>query len=79
MSDLMFFGILRMPPDLWGDKDSLDAIQRYEVYKEAADRLERMKDCRICGGLVDLTNAVAPTVKVGAGAPLREPQPEKHE
>jgi hypothetical protein len=67
MSDLMFFGILRMPPDYWNDQDQLSVMQRYEVYKEAADRLERMKDCRICGGLVDLKDAVRPSVKVGPG------------
>jgi hypothetical protein len=71
MSDLMFFGILRMPPDCWNDQDPLNVMQRYEVYKEAADRLERMKGCRICGGMVDLANAVAPSVKIGAGRPLK--------
>jgi hypothetical protein len=30
-------------------------------------------DCGICGGVVDLSSAVKPSVKIGAGAPLKLP------
>ncbi len=60
MSDLMLISILRMPPELWGD-DPLSVMQRHSAYMEAAIRLERQKGCNICGGMVDLTNAVKPT------------------
>lgn len=78
MSDLMLLGILRMPPETWGD-DPLNVMQRHSAYKEAADRLDRMMGCRICGGVVDLTNAIAPTVRVGVGRPSKSRMcPECH-
>ena len=60
MSDLMLLGILRMPPETWGT-DPLNVMQRHSAYLQAADRLERMYACQICGGMVDLKNAVRPT------------------
>ena len=39
MSDLMLFGVLRMPIELW-DGGALDVMQRHGRYKQAADRIE---------------------------------------
>lgn len=39
MGDNMLIGVLRMPPSLWTG-DHLDELQRYERYRQAADRIE---------------------------------------
>ncbi len=41
MSDVMLFGVLRMPPELWQDSE-IDKRQRYARYVEAADRIDRL-------------------------------------
>lgn len=42
MGDAIFFGVLRMPPDLWSD-DPLDQHQRYSRYVQAADEIEALR------------------------------------
>lgn len=39
MSDTMLHGVLRMPPELWGDGE-IDQRQRYSRYLEASRRIE---------------------------------------
>lgn len=41
MSEIMR-GVLRMPPELWGD-DPLSVAQRHWIYIEAADTIDRQQ------------------------------------
>ena len=47
MSDIMLFGVLRMPIDLWDDSSELDKIQRHSRYIQAADKIEALEDVLI--------------------------------
>ena len=38
MSDIMLHGVLRMPPELWGN-DEMDVMQRHSRCLEASDRI----------------------------------------
>ena len=42
MGDAIFFGVLRMPPELWRD-DELDKRQRHARYVQAADEIEALR------------------------------------
>lgn len=42
MSDLILFGVLRMPPELWRN-DEIDIAQRHTRYVEAADRITELE------------------------------------
>lgn len=42
MGDAILFGVLRMPPAIWGN-DEMDKIQRYARYLEAADEIDRLR------------------------------------
>ena len=42
MGDAIFFGVLRMPPELWRD-DDLDKRQRHARYVQAADEIEALR------------------------------------
>ena len=52
MGDTILFGVLRMPPELWGD-DDIDRQQRYARYVEAADKIDFMQD-----QIIDLSKAI---------------------
>ena len=43
MSDVMLFGVLRMPPELWNDDSLIDKVARHGRYIEAADRIEQLE------------------------------------
>jgi hypothetical protein len=38
MSDIMLHGVLRMPPELWGN-DAMDVMQRHLRYLQSSDRI----------------------------------------
>lgn len=71
MSDVMLMGVLRMPPEIWGD-GVIDMCQRYSRYIEAADRIEaqevEIKRLRAyADALVDRAAEIIGTYKVPVG------------
>lgn len=42
MSDVMLFGVLRMPPELWSG-DPIDVTQRHSRYVQAADLIVELQ------------------------------------
>lgn len=48
-----------------------DRLKAYEEDAGRAPETGACHTCRICGGEVDLSNPVKPSVKIGAGAPLK--------
>lgn len=54
-------------------KRMLDDVIKIRKALAAPDKY----DCNICGGVVDLSNAVKPTVNVNRGAPLKRAAPDK--
>lgn len=76
MSDVMLMGVLRMPPEIWGDGE-IDKSQRFSRYIEAADRINAQeREIELLkatiDNLVDRAMEIVATQKIPSAYPDQE-------